>query len=143
MSDTLYVIIVGCGRLGSLLANRLSGEGHDVVVIDRREEAFDSLSVEFSGFKIVGDAVERAVLRQAEVEKADFLFSVTTEDNINLMVAQIANRIFDVKHVIARIDDPAREAIYREFGITTISPTQLTAEAYLNVVTEEIEARDS
>lgn len=134
MADKLYVIIVGCGRLGSLLANRLSGDGHDVVVIDRDKEAFDRLSVEFSGYKIVGDAVEQSILKQAEISKADYLFAVTTEDNINLMVAQIANQLFEVPQVLARISDTRRETIYREFGIKTISPTQLTAEAFLDVV---------
>jgi len=134
MAQKHYIVVIGCGRLGSLLANQLSGDGHDLVVIDREEAAFDTLSVEFSGFKLVGDAIEQAVLQQAEIEKANYVFAVTSEDNINLMVAQIANRIFDVPNVIARIDDPARETIYREFGIQTISPTQLTAEAFLKAM---------
>lgn len=132
-----YVVIIGCGRLGSLLATELSSHGHEVVIIDRDADAFERLSVEFSGFSVVGDASEQAVLKQADIQKADFLFSVTSEDNINLMVAQIAKRIFDIDHVIARIEDPARKAVYREFGIDTISPTQLTADAFLNVLKKQ------
>lgn len=143
MADKLYVIIVGCGRLGSLLANQLSGEGHDVVVIDRDDQSFDKLSVEFSGYKIVGDAAEQAVLKRAEISKADYLFAVTTEDNINLMVAQIANRLFEVPHVLARIMDTGRETVYREFGIKTISPTHLTADAFLAAVRETHKEQDS
>lgn len=129
-----YIVIIGCGRLGSLLANELSRHGHDVIIVDRSPDAFERLSVEFSGYTIVGDASEQAVLKEADIQRAEFLFAVTSEDNINLMVAQIAKRIFNVAHVIARIDDPSREAVYREFGIDTISPTQLTADAFLQAL---------
>jgi trk system potassium uptake protein len=128
------IIIVGCGRLGGLLANRLSSAGHSVVVVDRRDTSFDKLSPNFSGFRIIGDAVENHILKQANIETADYLFAITTEDNTNLMLAQVAKEIFKVPHVIARVYDPAREKIYREFGIETISPTALSADAFLKTV---------
>lgn len=134
MAKKLYILVVGCGRLGSLLANRLSKDGHEVVAIDRHESAFNKLSVDYSGYKIVGDASEQAVLRQANIENADVVFAASSEDNVNLMVAQIAKRIFEVKHVIARVDDSARENIFETFGIKTISPTGLTADAFLNTM---------
>ncbi|MFW5748831.1 MAG: potassium channel family protein [Chloroflexota bacterium] len=134
MTQSHYIVVVGSGRLGATLANRLSARGHQLVVIDRAERKFDNLSTEFSGFKIVGDASELSVLRRAHLEKADHLFAVTTEDNINLMVAQIARQVFNVPHVVARVFDPAREAIYGEFGVDTISPTKLSAEAFVNTI---------
>ena len=126
-----YIIIVGCGRLGSLLAGRLSQAGHSVVVVDRQEAAFDKVALGFSGFKITGDAAELAVLRQAKIERANILLAVTDHDNLNLMVAQVAHTVFQVPRVLARVFDPTREAVYRQFGIETISPTQLSAEAFL------------
>lgn len=129
-----HIVIVGCGRLGGLLANRLSSDGHSVVVIDRKETAFDKLSATFSGFKMIGDAVEHDMLKKARIEQADYVFAVTLEDNTNLMIAQVAKVIFNVPNVIARVFDPAREMIYKEFGIETISPTQLTAEMFLKAV---------
>lgn len=137
MANELYILVVGCGRLGSLLANQLSKDGHEVVAIDRSESAFQKLSVEFSGYKVVGDAIEQAILRQANIDRADAVFATTWDDNINLMVAQIAKRIFKVKHVIARVDDSARESIFESFGIATISPTRLTAKAFLSTVQAE------
>ncbi|RME44410.1 MAG: TrkA family potassium uptake protein [Caldilineae bacterium] len=137
MAKTLYIIIVGCGRLGSLLANRLSSMGHSVVVIDRNEAAFSKLTAEFSGFQLVGDAVELDVLRQAKIRQADCLLATTKEDNVNLMVAQVARTIFHVPAVIARVFDPSREAIYREFGVTTISPTLLAADLFLHTIERE------
>lgn len=133
MSKSDYIVVVGCGRLGGALANRLSGAGHRVLVIDRKESAFDKLSTEFTGFKILGDATEWHVLRQAEIGKADCLMAAAKEDNINLMVAQIARKIFNVPRVIARVYDPRREIIYGEFGIDTICPTNLAAETFLSV----------
>ncbi len=130
-SASKYVVVIGCGRLGSLLAGRLSAQGNSVVVVDREESAFENLSSEFSGFQIVGDAAEMATLRQAKLDKADCLLVVTREDNVNLMVAQIGRIFFETPTVLARVFDPAREAIYKELDIETISPTQLSADLFL------------
>ena len=126
-----YIVVVGCGRLGSMLASRLSSQGNSVVVIDPHENSFNNLSSDFSGFQITGDASEIEILRSAKVEQADCVLAVTDKDNINLMVAQVAKSIFQIGIVIARVFDPAREQIYRDFGIATISPTQLSADAFM------------
>jgi trk system potassium uptake protein TrkA len=126
-----YTIIVGCGRLGSILANQLSRLGSSVVVVDRDEVAFQNLSVEFSGFQVIGDAAELAVLRRAGIEKADCLLATTRHDNVNLMVAQVAKTVFGVSKVIARVFDPSRQAVYDQFGIDTVCPTLLSADAFL------------
>jgi len=117
-----------------MLANQLCGAGHSVVAIDRNPSAFDNLSIDFSGYKIVGDAAEVSVLHEAEIEKANTLFAVTTKDSMNLMVAQVASEVFQVPSVVARVYDPKRETVYREFGIQTISPTQLSASAFLQCI---------
>jgi trk system potassium uptake protein TrkA len=134
-----YVVVVGCGRLGSLLAGLLSQVGSSVVVIDRNEAAFEMLAPEFSGFRITGDAVEMEVLQNAKVHKAGCLLAVTEDDNVNLMVAQVAHEIFKVPRVMARVFDPRREAIYREFGIETVSPTKLSADLFLATLQERRE----
>ncbi len=127
-----YYIIVGCGRLGAELAGVLSHNGHSVVIIDESEQAFRKLPAEFSGYKITGSAVELEILRKAGIEEADALFAVTTHDNTNLMVAQVAQRIFSVEQVIARVFDPSRDEHYAQRGIRTVSPTRLSTEAFLN-----------
>jgi len=135
-----YVVIVGCGQVGSMLANRLSSLGSNVVAIDRDEAAFDNLSAEFSGFRVLGEAAELATLRQANIERADCLLAVTPHDNVNLMVAQMAGVTFGVPKVIARILDPAREVVYREFGIETVNPTTATVDLFLLALQKEPEA---
>lgn len=131
INKKLFIIIVGCGRLGSYLANRLSKDGHSVVVIDSREAAFENLSTEFSGFRIEGDATEIAVLKEAKAEKADLLIAATREDNVNLMVSQVAQKIFHVPKVMARVFELKREGIYRALGIETFCPTSLVGDFFL------------
>jgi len=134
MKNSLYIVIIGCGRLGSLLANQLSRVGHSVVVIDADESTFDNLSPDFSGFRVVGDATQIAVLKEAKLKNADVLFAATHEDNVNLMVAQVARKVFDVQHVLARVFDPRREQVYDQLGIETICPTSVAAEMFLLAV---------
>lgn len=134
MKERLYIVIVGCGRLGAYLANQLSRAGHLVVVIDADDKTFSGLSSDFSGFRVVGDATELAVLREAKLDKADVLLAVAREDNVNLMVAQIAGKLFQVGKVLARVFDPSREAIYNQHGIETVCPTSLVAASLMNAV---------
>lgn len=129
--NQLFIIIIGCGRLGSFLANRLSRDGQNVVIIDINKARFENLSAEFSGFRIEGDATETAVLIQAKINKADAMIAATHEDNVNLMIAQIAKRIYKVPKVMARIFDLKREEIFRRLGIETISPTSIAGDIFL------------
>ncbi len=132
--DILFIVVIGCGRLGAYLANRLSGQGCSVVVIDQHQAAFDGLTVEFGGFRVEGDCTEVAVLKQAKIERADIVVATTNEDNINLMVAQIARQVFKVPRVIARVYQPERETVYRVMGIETICPTTLAGEHLLGFI---------
>ena len=134
MKTDRYIVIVGCGRLGSHLADQLSREGNSVVVIDMKEAAFDNLSTDFSGFRVTGDATQMAVLREAKAPRADVLIAATHEDNVNLMAAQVAKKIFDVPLVLARVFDPRREKVFDRLGIETICPTSVAADLFLRDV---------
>jgi len=136
MKADRYVVVVGCGRLGSRVANHLSRLGHSVVVIDRDPATFAGLSPEYSGFRLEGDATQMAVLRDANLQDADVLIATTHEDNVNLMVAQVAKKVFGVGHVLARVFDPEREEVYVHLGIDTICPTSVAAEMFLRAVAE-------
>ncbi|GAK49620.1 TrkA-N domain protein [Candidatus Moduliflexus flocculans] len=132
--QTLFIVIAGCGRIGAFLANTLSRRGHNVVIIDRDDAAFSWLSGEFSGFKVEGDAIEFAVLKQSKVEKADVVVAVSEDDNTNLMVAQIAKTLFQVPKVIARVFDRQKEEIYRQSGIEIICPTAIVGDVFFDAV---------
>ena len=123
-----FILIIGCGRLGADLANTLSSEGGSVVIIDRNGDAFRRLSPTFTGLAQIGDATLLGTLHDAQIEKATTVVAVTNYDNTNILVAQIAKEMYGIKHVIARLYDPERECVYREFSIDTICPSLLSME---------------
>lgn len=130
----MFVIIIGCGGVGSLVASRLTDEGHNIVVVDNDEASFENLSSEFSGFLVLGDAGEVEILKQAKIKEADAVFVTTRKDNLNLMIAQVAKNIFAVPYVVARLFDPKRGEIFTSSGIKTISPTSIAVEAFLKEI---------
>jgi len=123
----MYVIIVGCGRVGSELAKLLSSEGQNVIVIDKNRAAFDRLGGTFNGLTMVGNGFDLSLLKQIGVEKADAFCAVTNGDNTNLISAQVAKKIFKVPKVLARVYDPQRAHIYSTLGLDIISGTVLFA----------------
>ena len=123
----MYIIIVGCGRLGAQLATKLSEEGHDVAVVDRTPANFARLSDEFNGATITGVGFDIDVLKSAGIEHADGFAAVTDSDNMNIMAAQVAKTIFKVPMVIARVFDPVKGETYRALGLETVCPTTSAA----------------
>lgn len=134
--NSKYIIIIGCGRLGSYLANGFSGSGHSVVVIDSDESTFENLTADFSGFRLEGDATKLEILKRSKLSKADCIIATTHDDNVNLMAAQIAKKIFNVPIVLARVFDPKREQVYAQLGIETICPTTVAAEFFFKAVND-------
>ncbi|MBI2856833.1 MAG: TrkA family potassium uptake protein [Chloroflexi bacterium] len=124
----MNVVIVGCGRVGAQLAALLDAEGHKVTVLDTNANAFKRLPSTFGGTAMVGDGTDEGSLRRAGIEKADALAAVTQGDNRNVMSAQIAKHIFNVRKVTCRIYDPLRKDIYDTLGIDALSPTTVFAE---------------
>ena len=132
----MKVVIVGCGRVGSTLAENLDAEGHEVIIFDVRTSAFDRLPETFKGAAVRGDGTDEEVLRRAGAEGADIFLSLTEGDNRNVMAAQVAVESFGVPQVIAKINDPVRAAAYAELGVATLCRTNLMVDAvstYLNL----------
>ncbi|GAC1307103.1 MAG: TrkA family potassium uptake protein [Vulcanimicrobiaceae bacterium] len=120
-------LIVGCGRVGSTLAKLLTAELHDVTVVDENPAAFKRLGNHFAGRVEVGTGIDNDVLKRAGAESADGFVAVTDGDNRNVMAALIAQRMFKIKKIVARIYDPPRGSLYRELGIETVCPTTIGA----------------
>ena len=123
-----YTVIAGCGRLGAGLADALSDAGESVLVVDRRKDAFRKLTPSFGGLTLLGDATDLDVMEEAQMKKATVLVCVTDDDNTNILVAQLARKLYGVERVIARLYDPDRECVYHELGIDTICPAVLSAQ---------------
>lgn len=132
----MNILLVGCGKVGSKLADALCDDGHDVTVVDRDESNFKLLSSRFSGFTTSGVPIDLDVLRRAGIESCDAVAVVSSDDNINIMVSQIAKEFFNIPIVITRIYDPAREDLFSHFGLKTICPTNLTVSAVRSALNE-------
>jgi trk system potassium uptake protein TrkA len=134
----MFVIIMGCGRVGARLASQLSRAGHEVTVLDTNGNAFRRLDPDFSGTAMLGNGIDVDVLRRAGIERADAFAAATQGDNRNIMAAQVARHIFRVPKVVSRIYDPLRQQTFEMLGIETISPTVIGAQAFLDLIDPSI-----
>jgi trk system potassium uptake protein len=122
------LIVIGCGRVGSTIAKRFASEGWNVTAVDEKEAALSRLGENWSGGFVVGHGMDMSVLREAGIEDADAVVVSTDGDNTNLVIAQIAQRRFNVERVVVRVLDPARARWYAEQGLQTVCPTQTAIE---------------
>ncbi|MHB8690735.1 MAG: potassium channel family protein [Solirubrobacteraceae bacterium] len=128
----MFILIVGCGRVGSAVAKRALAAGQEVSVLDsdplshERLDTDQTMTWEDAGGRFtVGTALEIDGLIEAGIEHADVFLAATRGDNTNLVIAQIAQRRFNVQRVVVRVADPGRAAWYAEQGLLTICPTQI------------------
>ncbi len=124
----MHVIIAGCGRVGAQLANYLSLERHNVVVIDKDNEAFSRLGGVFNGIMLDGMAFDEETLEKAGARKADAFVATTNEDNTNLMSSEIVKSIFGVPLVLSRLYDPEKERTYFKLGVDYVCGTTLVTD---------------
>lgn len=121
----MYIIIAGCGRIGSILAQDLAQEGHDVAVIDRNIKNLNELGSGFNGIRIKGIEFDRDKLEEAGIQNADYLMAITPSDSINITVSLIAQKIYHVPRIIVRDSALNMKKIYDRLHIDTVSPTML------------------
>jgi trk system potassium uptake protein len=127
----VHVVVVGCGRVGSELAESLEKSGHTVAIIDKNPNAFRRLSPTFAGQKVVGFGFDRDHLLGAGIERAGAAAAVTSGDNSNILSARIARENFGIERVVARIYDPRRALIYQRLGIPTVATVTWTTDQVL------------
>lgn len=125
----MRAVIVGCGRVGAGLAERLARDGHEVTILDMNTQAFARLEPDFPGQAIRADGTDEDVLRRVGTENADWFFALTEGDNRNAFAAQLANETFGVEKVVAKINDPVRAEAYTMLGLATICRTRLLVDA--------------
>jgi trk system potassium uptake protein TrkA len=132
--EKTYIIIVGCGRLGSELALSLWQKGHNVTVLDANPHAFERLGMSYQGRTVQGDGLDQEALKRAGIGEAHALAAVTTSDSVNIVVARVAQDIFNVKHVVARVYNPRREPVYQKLGLTTIASSSWAAQRMEQII---------
>ena len=119
---------MGCGRVGSTLAETLDAQGHSVAVIDHEASAFRRLPASFGGRTVTGIGFDREVLTQAGIEGAYAFAAVSSGDNSNIVAARVARETFGVENVVARIYDPRRAEVYQRLGISTVATVRWTSD---------------
>jgi len=142
---TMFVLIVGCGRVGSAVARSMLAEGHEVSVLDEDPEAIAQLEkggehtwVDQGGSFTVGTALEIEALEAAGIDRADAFVASTDGDNTNLVIAQIAKKRYGVKTVVVRVLDPARATWYEQQGLRTVCPTKIAIDMLDDAVREAV-----
>ncbi|WP_205697833.1 TrkA family potassium uptake protein [Conexibacter sp. SYSU D00693] len=140
----MFVLVVGAGRVGSSVARGALAAGHTVSVLDedplsheRLDAGMDTTWEDAGGRFTVGHALEIDALLEAGIEEADLFIASTDGDNTNLVIAQVAQKRFEVSRVLCRVMDPARASWYAEQGLETISPTQQAIENFQRAMSSE------
>lgn len=127
----VHIVIMGCGRVGSALAQTLEQQGHTVAVVDQDPTAFRRLGAGFGGRRVTGVGFDQDTLREAGIEDAGAFAAVSSGDNSNIIAARVAREMFGVENVAARIYDPKRAEVYQRLGIPTVATVRWTADQML------------
>lgn len=132
----MYIIIVGCGRVGSELAYRFFEKGHQVAVIDHVPASFQNLHHDFRGRTIEGEALNQDVLLRAGIKQADGLAVVTNSDTLNAVVGHIGKMVFQVPNVIVRNYDPHLRPMHEIFGAQIVSSSSWGAQRIEELISQ-------
>ena len=128
--------MIGCGRVGSAVAQQLQGSDWDVTVLDENEDALARLGESWRGGFVVGHGMDLQLLREAGIEEADAVVVTTDGDNTNIVIAQAAQKHFEVPTVVCRLLDPARAQFYATRGLRIVCPTSAAIETLVGAVRE-------
>ncbi|NLH63195.1 MAG: TrkA family potassium uptake protein [Erysipelotrichaceae bacterium] len=125
----MYLIVAGCNAVGIALAEKLSKDGHDIAIVDRNQNCFDKLGSGSNYLTVAGIPIDEDVLKEAGIEKADGVYAVTDDDNTNVMIAEVASKIYHVQRTIVRIDDPIKQEVMKSLCMQVICPVTLCVDA--------------
>src|SRR5512136_2876734 len=132
----MRIVVVGYGRIGAQLANRLFRAGHKVVVIDIVASAFENLDPEFRGRTLEGDVLAQEMLRRAGIEQAQGLAAVTSSDTLNAVIAHLARTFYHIPNVVVRSYDPRWQSVYEAFGVQAVAPSNWGAQRMEELISD-------
>jgi trk system potassium uptake protein TrkA len=121
----VYIVVSGGGKVGAFLADQLSSEDHTVVLIEKDEATCQRLAARTRATVICGDACDYHYQDEAHTERADVFAAVTGDDDDNLVACQLARTAFNVRRVVARVNNPKNERIFNRMGVDAISSTTI------------------
>ena len=132
------ILIIGAGRLGSIIADRASARGENVIVLDERDSSFRKLDEAFTGFKVTGDATDITLLKQdCYIDSVEEVVIVTGNDNTNLFLAHLCAIIFKIPKVYVRFDDPDKDILINGVpNVKAVYPSDLGANKFFQIEAE-------
>lgn len=132
------ILIIGAGRLGSIIADRASSRGENVIVLDENDSSFRKLDEAFTGFKVTGDATDIALLKQdCYIDSVEEVVIVTGNDNTNLFLAHLCAIIFKIPKIYVRFDDPDKDILINGVpNVKAIYPSDLSANKFFQIEAE-------
>ena len=129
--EGLHIIIVGCGKVGTTLVERLSKEGHDITIVDKRPAIIQEITNQYDIMGVTGNGASYSVLMDAGIESADLIIAVTGSDELNLLCCTVAKQVGDDCGTIARVRTPdySKEVSYlrEKLGLTLVINPELEA----------------
>ncbi|HPM43499.1 MAG: TrkA family potassium uptake protein [Candidatus Omnitrophica bacterium] len=135
----MYIVIIGGGRIGLNLAQKLVNDKHAVTIIEKDKVQCDEISQELDALIVQGDGCEPKCLEDAEVGRADVVAAVTADDEDNFIICQLAKEVFGVRRTVARVNNPKNEHIFTELGVDVpINATTIIAK----IIEEETSFED-
>jgi len=135
----MYIVIVGAGRIGFSLAQKLVQDKHAVTVVEEDKERAEGISQNLDAMVINGDGCEPRYLEDAQAGRADVVVAVTADDEDNLIICQLAKEIFRVKRTVARVNNPRNEHVFTELGVdVAVNATKIIAK----IIEEEVSFED-
>jgi trk system potassium uptake protein TrkA len=129
----MYVIIMGAGRVGFALAELLINDGHDITIIENKEESCNNAAVELDAMVICGNGTNTKTLEEANISEADFFVAVTGNDESNLLTCVLAKN-YGISKVVARVSNLDHEDAFRKVGIDNVISPELTAAGFLEKI---------
>ena len=123
-------LIIGFGRLGASIANADSLSGKNVLVVDKDSSSFELLSDLFSGYTFLGDVTDLSLLEEAYITSAKEIIIATGDDNVNLFLAYVARKLYNVPKIYVRLDDPSLEILISDLDVKAIYPFELSLDKF-------------
>ncbi|MFP4177427.1 MAG: potassium channel family protein [Acholeplasmataceae bacterium] len=127
------LVVIGSGRLGATIAAKMSEKGEDVIIVDLRQDSFRKLRDTFSGYQVIGDATDIAVLEDAFIKEAETVVIATNYDNVNIFIAHVCSKILNVPRIVVRLSDADKGELLEGDDIQIIYPFNLSLNAFIQL----------
>lgn len=136
----MYILIVGAGKVGHFLAQRLAEDKHTVALVEKDKSLCEAIATNLENVLVInGDGCDPHALEDAGIQRCDVVAAVTGEDEDNLVICQLAKEKFSVGRTVGRINDPRNEHTFHELGIDV--PIDATA-IIAKIIEEEVSFAD-